>query len=85
MATAQREGEAPADPKQAMATVQREGEAPADPKQAMATANVGRARLLPIPIIAATPHCGHYGAASALRLESNADANYLPGKPELVS
>ena len=26
-----REGEAPADPKQAMATVQREGEAPADP------------------------------------------------------
>ena len=37
MATAQREGEAPADPKQAMATAQREGEAPADPKQAMAT------------------------------------------------
>ena len=32
-----REGEAPADPKQAMATDQREGEAPADPKQAMAT------------------------------------------------
>ena len=26
-----REGEAPADPKQAMATAQREGEAPADP------------------------------------------------------